>query len=62
MKILILNASPRPQGLITQMLMIIASQCQEQGWEVELLKVHTLNVQHCIGCMRSEERRVGKEC
>ena len=52
MKILILNASPRPKGLISQMLAIIASQCKEQGWEVENIIVHKLTIRPCIGCMK----------
>lgn len=59
MKILILNASPRPTGNISQMLNIIKQECEENGAEVFYEKVCKLQVKPCIACMKC---RSNHEC
>lgn len=51
MKILIINASPRSKGLISQMLGIMAEEARSAGSEVEQVTVHRLLIHPCIGCM-----------
>ncbi len=56
MKVLIVNASPRPEGNITAML---AAMCGEvsDGVEVTTIRIDDLNVSPCTGCMSCRERR-----
>ena len=51
MKILILNGSPRCQGLISRMLDIMAEEARIRGAEVEAISIHKLQVRPCTGCM-----------
>ena len=43
MKILILNGSPRCQGLISRMLDIMAEEARIRGAEVEAISIHKLH-------------------
>lgn len=52
MKVLILNASPRPQGNISQMLDIICNELKINQNEVETIFVNNLNVRPCVACMK----------
>jgi len=52
MKTLILNASPRRDGLISQMLDIMKDELTAKGNEVEYIEVCKLYVRPCIGCMK----------
>lgn len=52
MKVVILNASPRRKGLISQMLDIMNDELMSSGNEVEYIEVCKLNVRPCIGCMK----------
>ncbi|MCQ2217664.1 MAG: flavodoxin family protein [Paludibacteraceae bacterium] len=51
MKVVILNASPRKKGLVSQMLEIIQENLAE-NCEVETIHVNDLSVRPCIGCMK----------
>lgn len=52
MKILILNASPRPNGNISKMLDVIRQECENMQAEVEMVRVQDLNVRPCMACMK----------
>lgn len=52
MKILIINASPRPYGNIAQTLEVIYQELTASGAEVEQVQVSKLNVRPCIACMK----------
>lgn len=52
MKILILNASPRRKGNISQMLDVMAAEANHAGAEVTAIRVNDLSVKPCIGCMK----------
>lgn len=56
MKILILNGSPRCQGLISRMLDIMAEEARIRGAEVEAISIHKLQVRPCTGCMACRSR------
>ena len=49
MKILILNGSPRCQGLISRMLDIMAEEARIRGAEVEVIPIRKLQVHPCTG-------------
>lgn len=51
MRILIINASPKPKGSISQMVGAFAEGAREAGHEVELVMTSRLNIRHCVGCM-----------
>ena len=53
--LLILNASPRAKGNISQMVETIKTEALQQGAEVEVVKVNSLCVKPC---MRSEGTRL----
>lgn len=52
MKILILNASPRKTGNISQMLDVIRSEAEARGAEVFFERVNDLKVRPCVACMK----------
>ena len=56
MKILILNGSPRNQGLISQMLDIMTEEARIRGAEVEVIPIRKLQVHPCTGCMDCRSR------
>lgn len=58
MKILIINGSPRRNGLISQMLGIMQSEAEKQGMTVDVLRANDLQVKPCAGCMSC--RNTGK--
>ncbi|MCQ2973979.1 MAG: flavodoxin family protein [Bacteroidales bacterium] len=51
MKVLILNASPRKNGNICQMLDVIKKEFESQDIEVETINTNNLNIKPCIACM-----------
>lgn len=51
MNLLILNASPRQGGTISQMLEAIADEAAVRGHTVTALRVSSLRVRPCTGCM-----------
>lgn len=51
MKVLILNASPRRNGLISQMLEIMQEHLVAAGASVESINVNDLTIRPCAGCM-----------
>ena len=51
-KVVILNASPRKNGNISQMLNIIGDALFENGTEVTIIDVCKLEFRPCIGCMK----------
>ena len=51
-KILILNASPRANGNISQFLSIIQQECEAGGAEVTAIRVQDLQVAPCKACMK----------
>lgn len=57
MKILILNGSPRCQGLISRMLDIMAEEARIRGAEVEAISIHKLQVRPCTGGMACRSRQ-----
>lgn len=59
MNILILNASPRPKGNISQMLDVIKEEAERQGAVVNMEQVQKLSVRPCIACMKC---RSSKKC
>ena len=50
--ILILNASPRPHGNISQMVEVMADECRQAGVEVQTVAVQQLVIRPCLGCMK----------
>ncbi len=50
--ILVLNASPRKEGLVSQMLGIMVDELREKHHKVSSVNVSTLSVKSCIGCMK----------
>lgn len=51
MKILFINSSPRHGGNIDRMLSAMIDEARGQGYEVEEVRVDTLQVKPCRGCM-----------
>lgn len=56
MKLLILNASPRPNGHIARMLEVMEKEARRLGIETERIKTNRLNIQPCTGCMTCRTR------
>ncbi|MBO5250718.1 MAG: flavodoxin family protein [Bacteroidaceae bacterium] len=56
MKILIINASPRSKGLISQMLNIMSEEAQLHHADVDQVIVNRLLIRPCIGCMNCRSR------
>lgn len=52
MKIVILNASPRKNGNIAQMVGEMCSEAERLGAYTEVIEVQKLNVRPCIACMK----------
>ena len=50
--ILILNASPRRHGNISQMVEVMADECRQAGVEVQTVAVQPLAIRPCLGCMK----------
>ena len=50
--ILILNASPRRHGNISQMVEVMADECRQAGVEVQTVAVQQLDIRPCLGCMK----------
>ena len=50
--ILILNASPRRHGNISQMVEVMADECRQAGVEVQTVAVQLLDIRPCLGCMK----------
>jgi multimeric flavodoxin WrbA len=50
--ILILNGSPRKNGVTTTLLRIIADETRSAGAEVEWIDVNNLSIRPCIGCLK----------
>lgn len=57
MKVVILNASPRPKSNIFQMLSIIQEELQARGAEIDFIDACKLQVRPCIGCMKCRNSR-----
>ena len=51
MNILIINGSPRKNGLISQMLGIMQQEAERRGDRVGVVYTNDLNIKPCIGCM-----------
>lgn len=51
MKILIINASPRNKGLVSQMLDIMADEARLYQAQIEQIIVNDLHIHPCTGCM-----------
>ena len=56
MKILILNGSPRSQGLISQMLKQMAQEAEKCGAQVEWVTINRLLMRPCLGCMNCRSK------
>ena len=50
--ILVLNASPRRHGNISQMVEVMADECRQAGVEVQTVAVQQLDIRPCLGCMK----------
>ena len=50
--ILILNASPRRHGNISQMVEVMVDECRQAGVEVQTVAVQQLDIRPCLGCMK----------
>ena len=48
MRILILNASPRKTGNISSMVSTMADEARQNGAEIDIINVNSLNVRPCI--------------
>ena len=59
MKILVLNGSPHSQGSTKDMVNAFKKGAESAGHIVDVVDVCKKKIG---GCLRSEERRVGKEC
>jgi NAD(P)H-dependent FMN reductase len=57
--VLILNCSPRKNGVTTSLLKIIADEARSAGGDVEWVDVNNLSIRPCIGCMKC---RPDKKC
>lgn len=57
MKALIINASPRANGQISQMLSLVADELTARGAEVTTIRSNDLNVRPCVACMRCRTER-----
>ena len=51
-KLLILNASPRKKGNISQMVTEMANEAMTHGVDVDVIEVQKLNVRPCMACMQ----------
>ena len=56
MKILILNGSPRSNGLISRILDTMANEARQHHAEVEVVPVCRLDIHPCTGCMSCRSR------
>lgn len=56
MKILIINASPRPQGNLSKMLEAMRVEAIGAGVECECVSVSHLQVAPCVGCMACRQK------
>ena len=50
MKIILINGSPRKNGITAQILQCMQDKLTSNGAETELINLSELNVQHCNGC------------
>lgn len=57
MKLLIINGSPRKEGLISQMLRIFHEQAIATGIEVTEVYANDLQIKPCMGCMACRSKR-----
>lgn len=57
--ILVLNASPRKNGITTSILRTIADEARSASAKVEWVDVNTLSIRPCIGCLKC---RPDKRC
>jgi len=57
--ILMLNCSPRKNGVTSSILKIIADEARSAGSEVEWVDVNSLSIRPCIGCLKC---RPDKKC
>jgi len=57
--ILMLNGSPRKNGVTSSILKIIADEARSAGGEVEWVDVNALSIRPCIGCLKC---RPDKKC
>lgn len=51
MNILIINGSPRKQGLISQMLGIMQEEAEAKNATINVVRANDLTVKPCLGCM-----------
>lgn len=56
MNILIINASPRKQGNISQLLSIMKAETEIEGAEVTFVRVADLKIHPCIACMSCRKK------
>lgn len=51
-RVLLLNGSPRPNGLVSQWIEALDTEARTAGFTTEALTISSLNVSPCTGCMR----------
>lgn len=52
MKALILNGSPRPQGVVVQALRTAADTLRQAGADIEWIDAYRMEFRPCTGCMQ----------
>lgn len=57
MKALILNGSPRPQGVVVQALRTAADTLRQAGANIEWIDAHRMEFRPCTGCMQCRTTR-----
>lgn len=63
MKIMLINASPRPEGTIATLAREVTAQLEQAGAEVEQLQLANCNIKYCTFCMtcyRDKDTPIGK--
>ena len=58
MKALILNGSPRPQGVVVQALRTAADTLRQAGADIEWIDVYRTEFRPCTGCMQCRATNV----
>lgn len=57
MNVLVLNASPRPDGNISRMLGAMEDEAARRGMQVTSVRVSSLHVRPCTGCMACRSKQ-----
>ncbi|MGM9713090.1 MAG: flavodoxin family protein [Prevotella sp.] len=52
MRIIILNASPRKKGNISEMVSVMADEARQNGADIDIIDANSLSIRPCIACMK----------